>query len=329
MNRRTNIIPPEVEYHRVLAGEKRRIGRGILAIALLIGGMLLFGVIATLAAAVVDAAIGTDGRQGYSPMAHTLGLASVALLLPWSMLIQRWLYGVKGASLHSVLSHFRFDIFGRALVVILPVWVVVTAILYWSPLPQASRSYTDVVLFLVATLLLTPLQGAGEEYGFRGLIFRIAGGWARGARAGLVVGILVSSVLFAVVHFSTDLLLNVNYLIFAVGIALITWRTGGIEIAVVLHAGFNTLGFIFDSALHVDVIAAYDRSAGVGTWTTLLPAVVVVLATVVVWLRTRRTGPARTPSLPSLNSGTSPARSKTDSPLGRAASTEETLARIK
>jgi uncharacterized protein len=29
MNQLTNHIPPDVEYHRVLAGEKRRIGRGV------------------------------------------------------------------------------------------------------------------------------------------------------------------------------------------------------------------------------------------------------------------------------------------------------------
>ncbi|MGM7666058.1 lysostaphin resistance A-like protein [Microbacterium sp. A93] len=294
MNQRTKIIPPDVEYHRVLAGEKRRIGRGILAIVLLIGGMLFFSI---LFSAVVTMVQGSraDGTVAYTPLFHAAGMASVAILIPWSMLIQRWLYGLKGASLHSVISRFRFDIFGRALLFLVPAWTVITAILYWAPLPETTWSQTDVVWFLIATLLLTPLQGAGEEYGFRGLILRVAGGWARGARAGLVVGIVVSSVLFALVHFSTDLLLNVNYLIFALGTALVTWRSGGIEIAVVLHAGFNTLGFLFDAALHVDITAAYDRTAGVGTMTTLLPGVVIAITVLIVWMRTRRTGPARTP----------------------------------
>lgn len=294
MNHRTSIIPPDVEYHRVLAGDNRRIGRGIFAIVLLVGGMLFFSI---LFSAVVTMVQGTTavGGVAYTPLFHAAGMASVAILIPWSMLIQRWLYGVKGASLHSVISRFRFDVFGRALLVIVPAWTVVTAVLYWAPLPESAWTQTDVVWFLIATLLLTPLQGAGEEYGFRGLILRVAGGWARGARAGLVAGIVVSSVLFAIVHFSTDLLLNLNYLIFAVGTALVTWRSGGIEIAVVLHAGFNTLGFLFDAALHVDITAAYDRSASVGTWTTLLPGVVVAITALIVWMRTRRTGPARTP----------------------------------
>ena len=34
-------------------------------------------------------------------------------------------------------------------------------------------------------LLGEPAAAAGEEYGFRGLMFRVVGGWARSARAGL------------------------------------------------------------------------------------------------------------------------------------------------
>ncbi|MGM7680071.1 hypothetical protein [Microbacterium sp. A94] len=44
------------------------------------------------------------------------------------------------------------------------------------------------------------------------------------------------------------------------------------------------------------ITAAYDRSAGVGTMTTLLPGVVIIITVLIVWLRTRRTGPARTPN---------------------------------
>ncbi|MGP5365127.1 lysostaphin resistance A-like protein [Brachybacterium tyrofermentans] len=325
MNTRRNTIPPGVEYHRVLAGETRRIGRGILAIVLLVGGMFFFNILFPAVAVLVEGGPSADGGVAYTPLFHATGMAAVAMLLPWSMLIQRVLYGVKGASLHSVVSSFRFDIFGRALLVIIPVWTVVTAILYWAPLPEHTVSSTDVVWFLLGTLLLTPLQGAGEEYGFRGLILRVAGGWARGARSGIVVAIIVSSVLFAIVHLSSDLLLNLNYLFFAIGIAVVTWRTGGIEIAVVLHAGFNTLGFLFDAALHVDVIAAYDRSAGVGSATTLLPAAVVVLTALVVWFRTRRTGPALTPSPLGLHDAGHPAQ-PTDAPPTPPARAEKSAA---
>ncbi|MCR2816609.1 CPBP family intramembrane glutamic endopeptidase [Microbacterium jiangjiandongii] len=296
MTAQTHAPAPGVEYHRVLAGDQRRIGRGILAIVLLMGGMFLFSILFPVIAAMVQGPVSPDDGVVYTPLLHAAGMFAVALLTPWSMLIQRWLYGVKGASLHSVFSRFRFDIFGRALVVIVPAWTVITVALYWAPLPETTWSHTDILWFLLATLLLTPLQAAGEEYGFRGLIFRVAGGWARGARAGLVVGIVVSSVLFAIAHLSTDMWLNAWYLVFAVGVALITWRTGGIEIAVVLHAGFNTLNLLFDAAFRVDFADAYERSAGVGSPITMLPAVVIVIGVIVVWVRTRGAGAARTPA---------------------------------
>ncbi|MEK8228846.1 CPBP family intramembrane glutamic endopeptidase [Oerskovia sp. M15] len=150
------------------------------------------------------------------------------------------------------------------------------------------------------------------------------GAWCTG---GIVVAVVVSSVLFAFVHFSTDLLLNVNYLFFAVGTALVTWRTGGIEIAVVLHAGINTLAscstlrFTSTSSPRTtarrrrddDDAAARRRrrphdSGGVAAH----PA--------------HRTGPNTLPAQPGRRGH--PARTGTDTPLGRAAATEETGARI-
>ena len=114
--------------------------------------------------------------------------------------------------------------------------------------------------------------------------------------------------------------MNAWYVIFAVGAALITWRTGGLEVAVVLHAGLNTLTFMLEAALRQDFQVAADRSAGVGDMAIVLaPAVVVVLATVVVLLRTRRTGPSRTPSLPRVYGATFPERSMTDSPRANTA----------
>lgn len=295
MSQSTSTIEPRTEYHRVLAGESRRIGRGVLAILLLVVGMMFFAILFSAVAAAVDAANGTEARGWSTPLVHAAGLASVAMLVPWSMFIQRWLYGVRGPSLHSVVSRFRHDLFGRALLLLMPAMLAVMAFTYWTPLPQVPAPWSDVLWLVLATLLLTPLQAAGEEYGFRGLVFRVAGGWARGARAGVALGVLVSSVVFALVHLSTDPWLNLWYLVFAVGLAIVTWRTGGIEVAVVMHALYNTLSFVLDAALRVDPAVLTDRSSGAADAGVLVPAALVVVTTVVVWVRTRRTGPARTP----------------------------------
>jgi membrane protease YdiL (CAAX protease family) len=288
-----------VEYHRGLVSDKRRIGRGILAIVLLIGGMQLFVYMLAIIATLVDTAIGTQTRAGYTPLVNAAGAFSVALLIPWSMLIQRWLYGVRGGSLSSVLSHFRFDIFGRALAILLPVTVLFQLAYYQTPLPQTTWTWHETLLLTATALALTPFQAAGEEYGFRGLILRVVGSWTRNARLGLVLvlvlAIIISSVLFALVHVSTSGLLNLWYIVFAVGTAWITWRTGGLEIAVVLHAVYNTTQFVIDAALQIDPTVATDRSAGVIDLTVLIPVPLIIAAVIVVAIRTRRTGTVLTP----------------------------------
>lgn len=165
-----------------------------------------------------------------------------------------------------------------------------------EPLQPTVWSSTDVMWLVATTLLLTPLQGAGEEYGLRGLVFRVAGSWGRGPRAALVLGVLVSSVIFAVIHLSTDPWLNLWYLVFAVSTAIVTWRTGGIEIAVVLHAGYNTIAFVVAVALRNDLGQLSDRAAGAATPATLVPCAIVAAVAALVWFRTRRSGPARTPT---------------------------------
>ncbi|WP_150251238.1 CPBP family intramembrane glutamic endopeptidase [Nocardiopsis deserti] len=296
-------VPPGVEYHRVLAGDKRRIGRGILAIALLVAGLFAFNIVLAVAAASVDALTGrtnpTFGGTDYTPLFLSANLVSIALLIPWSMLLQRWLYGVRGPSLHSVLSSFRFDLFGRALLYIGPLWLFLSLIgPAVMPLREVHWSTATLLTVFAVNLLLTPLQAAGEEYGFRGLVFRVAGSWGRGPRTALFLGVLVSSLVFTVVHLSTDPWFNLWCLTLSVSLAVITWRTGGIEIAVVIHALHNTLAALVLTVLHADPNPALDRSAGTGSAALVVLCVSVVAVAAVVWWRTRRTGPVLTPSSP-------------------------------
>jgi hypothetical protein len=177
-----------VEYHRVLAGDRRRIGRGILAIVLLLGGLLVFTVVLSVGAAALDDR-GSDGS--YIP-----------------------------------------------------------------------------------------------------LIFRVVGSWTRGSRSGLVLGLIVMAVTFAASHAASDPWLNLWYVVLAVGTGLIAWRTGGLEIAIVLHALWNTLGFVFSAALRSDLNSVVTaRDAGAATAATLIPSAVVLVTVVIVWFTTRRTGP--------------------------------------
>jgi membrane protease YdiL (CAAX protease family) len=294
-------VAGDVEYHRVLAGEKRRIGRGILAIVLLVGGM--FGAIQVLflLGAMIDQLIRPEGAEapgGLTPVTFASTLAATALLIPWSMLLQRWLYGVRGPSLHSVVSRFRFDLFGRALLIVLPLMLIALAITeFLEPRGSTAWSSADLVAFAVVIVLLVPLQSAGEEYAVRGLVFRVTGSWAHGRWASLILGIVVSTAVFAVIHAAGDVWWNVFYVLFSLTTGLVTWRTGGVEIAAVIHAVYNVVTMMFWLVLHADFAERFDRSAGAVTPALIVPSTIAFIAvTVIVWLSTRRSGPARTPA---------------------------------
>ncbi|WP_156223054.1 CPBP family intramembrane glutamic endopeptidase [Pseudactinotalea suaedae] len=296
-------VPQGVEYHRVLVGEKRRIGRGILAIVLLLAGLFGSGAVLYEVGVWIDGLIRPDGDvgPGLTPVTQTLSLLSVALMIPWSMLIQRWLYGVRGASLHSVISSFRFDLFGRALLILVPLFFIATAIHEYSrPFGTVHWSPTDIIGVLLASVLLVPLQATGEEYGFRGLVFRVAASWGRGRVTSLLLGIGVSTAVFSAIHVASDPWWNVFYVAVSTVTAYATWRTGGIEIAAIIHSAVNLSTFIFWIALNADLAERFDRSPGGVTPGLMIPVLVILIGvTVVVWFRTRRTGPALTPSEPS------------------------------
>ncbi|MBR8745357.1 CPBP family intramembrane glutamic endopeptidase [Nocardiopsis sp. MG754419] len=293
-------VPPGVEYHRVLAREKRGIWRGIAALTLLMVGMLVFAFGFAFLGMFVDLALGRPGPMnggGFTPVAMAASLLGLVLLLPWSMLVQRWLYGVRGASLHSVRSLFRMEVFGRSLLVVLPIWTVyLTVFTLFTPYPTTAWAAADLIAMFGIVVLLAPLQSAGEEYGFRGLAFRVAASWGRGPRTALVLGVVVSSLLFMVAHLALDPWLNLYYFVFGATLALITWRTGGLELAVVVHAVNNTLAFLLSLTMHTDFEEGMERTVGAGSAVMLLPCVLLVGITAVVWFRTRDTGPATTPA---------------------------------
>jgi uncharacterized protein len=297
-------VPSGVEYHRVLAGEERRVGRGILAIVLLLGGMFSAIVAFQMVGAWIDGilwpGVPGDERLVLTPVSHAGSLIAVALVIPWSMFLQRWLYGVRGATLSSVVSSFRFDLSARALLTITPAFLVALAVFeFVSPGATAVWQHEDVIWMLVVTVLLVPLQATGEEYGLRGLVFRVAASWGRGRWSSLLLGIGVSAVLFSVIHTASDPWWNVFYLLFSIVTGYVTWRTGGIEIAAVLHSVLNTLTFIFWIALNADISVRFDRSVGGLDSVLLITSTVVFVGTAaVVWLRTRKTGPATTPIEP-------------------------------
>lgn len=287
-------VPAEVEYHRVYAGATRRIPRGLLAIVLLLAGLIGFAQLFLFGASLIDTHL--MGGAGSTALEHAAGTLSLAVLIPYSMLLQRWLYGLPARSLHSVVGRFRYGLLARSLLVFGPLLLVTVSVSsLLEPGEQVPWTTVDLVAYFVIGMLLTPLAAAGEEYGGRGLMFRVVGGWTRGARSGAALGVVVTTVLFSLLHGSLDPYILTSYLVLFGSMAVITWRTGGLEVAVALHAVYNVAGLVLATTLHTDVAGALSgRAETAGSMTYLIPSAALVVITTVVWWTTRRTGPART-----------------------------------
>lgn len=287
--------PARTAFHRTIAETKPKAWRGIVALLLLFIGMAILSIVISVVGLLIDGLSGrsipTDGSVVVTPITFASGMLALALLTPWSMLLQRWFFKLPPGSLSSLANRFRFERFGRAVAILVPVWAVyicLTSFLF--PIVETTWTATDLVAVFGIILVLTPLQSMGEEYGFRGLVFQIASSWGRGPRSGLVIGILVSSVVFMIAHLAADPWLNLYYFVFGVTLALITWRTGGIEIAVAIHAVNNTIAFLLQIVLHADIAAGMDRSVGMGNAYVLITCSMVLGTGAVVWIATRRSG---------------------------------------
>jgi membrane protease YdiL (CAAX protease family) len=286
-----------VAYPQMLRTPRATRVRGVLMIVCFVVGYLIVSTV------LQGLAVGWDVYRGHTRLADLLAgkldLTPVLLVavnlsnaacIPLSMLLQRAFFGQRGRWLHSVAGRFRWGVLGRGALVALPFWVAYLVITLVGA-PEAVRTPTGSYLaLLVVVVLTTPLQAAGEEYGARGLITRGAGSWFASPRAALLVGTLLSAGVFTLAHGAGDPWLIGLYFLIAVVLSLVTWRTGGLELAVLLHTANNLVAFGSLVLLQEDTSTVFDRGAGSAGPSVLFPAAIVLLSAGALWLWASRAG---------------------------------------
>ena len=144
----------------------------------------------------------------------------------------------------------------------------------------------DSWFMIIAILLTTPFQAAGEEYGVRGILARSFGSWFGSSRVGLVVATALTSVVFMLLHGAGDPWLNGYY--FAVGVicSILVWKTGGLEAGIALHVVNNLVG---ELTLPFGGLASmFDRQAGTAGPEILIQVFfTLVLAAALLWFARR------------------------------------------
>ena len=299
-----------VAYPQMLRTPRASRGRAVLMIVCFVLSYLLVSAILQGGALVFDLARGR--LQLADLLAMKLDLTPALLLtvnlsnaacIPLAMLLQRAFFGQRGRWLHSVTGRFRWRVLGRGALVALPFWAAYLALtLVAAPDPVRAPTGTYLALLLIV-VVSTPFQAAGEEYGARGLISRGAASWFASPRLALTVGTLVSAAVFTLAHGAGDPWLIAFYFVFAVVLSLITWRSGGLELAVLLHASNNLVSFGSLVLLQQDTSTVLDRSAGSAGPAVLLPAAILLLSSGTLWWWASRTGLRRAyePERPALD----------------------------
>src|SRR5699024_5752458 len=88
------------------------------------------------------------------------------------------------------------------------------------------------------------------------------------------------------------------YVVFGLSLTVMTWRTQGLEAAIIAHAANNSFIMILNSARGTDFEEAADRSAGAGGPFMLAAMAMCVVAAALVWWRTRTTAAHEAMRLP-------------------------------
>ncbi|HEX7351003.1 CPBP family intramembrane glutamic endopeptidase [Brachybacterium sp.] len=222
-----------------------------------------------------------------NPADQFLGLGMLALLIPAVLVGTLAGYGRAGIAL-SVTGRFRWGLLGRAALVVVPVYVLVNLVLNLVLEREAivpPPLEAGVVVAWLLALVLAPLQSAGEEFAFRALPMQVLGTWLRWP----LIGILVPVPLFVLGH-GYNWLGQIDIAVFAIVMGLLAWKTGGLEIPILLHAANNTtlfaiaplipgfteqgevtmLGFVLAMSpmllLSAGIWWWYSRRAGLGVW---------------------------------------------------------------
>lgn len=269
-------------------------------VAVLVGvvGFFVVSLVITLAAVIYDGATSPEGFEAVmngllegevSQVVFIANSIALGLMVPLSFLLQR-IVGQRPGFLSSVVGRVRWrwllTCFAVSLAAVGLLTVVDGLIVGWDAMDISPRP--GWLLLLVAILVVTPFQAAGEEYLVRGVLFRAVGSVIPHRMLGLVLGAVVSSLVFVLLHGAADPWLNLVYFCMGMLFCHLTWRTGGLEAAVAMHTANNLLGLAF--VPFQEWGGLFDRSEGTGGPVVLVQLVLLVAAAVVIELLARRRG---------------------------------------
>ncbi|MFX4270982.1 CPBP family intramembrane glutamic endopeptidase [Propionibacteriaceae bacterium Y1685] len=218
------------------------------------------------------------GARPEGLLATNLGIASFAVIC---CVVLRWAIGMRPGWLASVVGRVRWGYLflsaGAAVVVFSLVQAVMLGLAgaQFTPQPQ-------FLAFVIVIVLTSPLQAAAEEVFFRGYLLQ-----ALGSLSGTPwLGIIGSSLLFALAHGTQSPALFVDRFGFGLLAGILVMATGGLEAGIGTHVINNVMAFILAGL--TSTIAEVRQISEVGWDRAILDVGTFAVIALVCWLLARR-----------------------------------------
>lgn len=190
------------------------------------------------------------------------GLLALALLTPISMLLVRYVNGIRPRWLFSVQPGPRWRYFLMCLVVAV---VILNAVLWVGyavkGIPAFHAGQDGWGVYAVALLITSPLQAVAEEVFFRGYLLQGIGAAVGRGPIGTWSGVVGSAVVFALLHGVQNPALFTHRLLFGLVAGALVVVTGGLEASAAAHI-VNNLG-AYGYALFTSSIAALKTTSAI------------------------------------------------------------------
>lgn len=184
----------------------------------------------------------TDALAYRLPDGPVAGHLALALLIPISLLLTRYVHGLKPRWLASVQPGMRWRYLAMTVVVAA---VLLNAVVWaqWAlgEMPAWNEGQPGAAGFLVLIVLSSPLQAAAEEFFFRGYLLQAIGS----ATGRSWLGVAGSALLFAVMHGVQNPALFAHRLVFGLVAGGLVVVTGGLEAAIGAHIVNNISSYAY------------------------------------------------------------------------------------
>jgi membrane protease YdiL (CAAX protease family) len=277
------------EYHQFYRVPAFRAWKPWVAIVAAAVGIVLLMILVSIIAIVfrlIDVNAILAGREVDGFALFAVNNISLALCIPVIIGVHVLIFRQRPGWLLSIAGTFRWKLFGKFLLLILPFELAALGYDIWRGALEGLSWRPDGLIVMVVILLTTPFQAAAEELAVRGLLLRCVGSMFKWRLPGLIVGGLISAIVFMLLHGAGDLWLNIFYFTFGVVAVVLVWRTGGLEAAIAMHIVHNLLSELF--LPWMDMTDIFNREAGAGSAEVLLYIVLnLATAALIVWQASR------------------------------------------